>query len=73
MIEPAPGPVLDHEGLLERFAEMLREHARIDVGRAAGAERHDDLHRARRIILRLRGIRRGKHEQSSGNPEHVPV
>jgi len=32
-------------------SQPLPEEARIDVGRAAGRERHDDLYRSRRIVL----------------------
>jgi len=45
MIEPA----------LERLGQMLGEDAGVDVGGPAGTERHDDLDRARRVILRLQG------------------
>ena len=41
------GAVLDHEGLAEVLLQDAADLARRDVGRAAGAERHDDLDRPR--------------------------
>src|SRR5262249_52436195 len=52
------GPVLHHKRLLERLAQLLAKRPREDIGRTAGAEWHDHLDRARRIILRLRRRRR---------------
>jgi len=49
------GPVLHHEGLLERVREMLGENAGVNVGGPAGAERHDDPDRTRWVILGLQG------------------
>jgi hypothetical protein len=34
--------VLDHDRLAERPGEPLAEHARVNVGRSAGGEGHDD-------------------------------
>ena len=63
-------PVLDHERLLERLRQVLGQNAGIDVGGAAGAERHHDLDRARRIVLRRRyggpRQRQGKRESRYG-------
>ena len=61
------GPVLDDEGLLELFGEMLRDDARVDVGRTAGAERHDHAHLPRRIVLRLGRTERSEREQREGD------
>ena len=55
-------PVLDDERLAHRVLQPLREEARVDVGRAAGGERHDDLHGAGRIVLRTTR-RCGKRQQ----------
>src|SRR4029079_4129511 len=44
--------VLNHERLSETVLELFRENARDNVGGAAGRERHDDLDRPARIILR---------------------
>jgi hypothetical protein len=43
--------IFDHERLLERLRKMLCQDARVDIGRPASGERHDDLHRAVGIIL----------------------
>ena len=60
-------PVLHHEGLLELLGEMLRDHARIHVGRAAGAERHDQAHLAGRIVLCRGADGRSKPQKRKGN------
>src|SRR5258708_16345614 len=41
----AAGPrvVIDEKRAAEGFAEILADHARHDVGRSGGSERHDDL------------------------------
>ena len=57
------GAVLDDERLSQRLLQLLAEIARVDVGRAAGAERHDDAYRFRGISLRLRG---SAHQNGSG-------
>ena len=46
------GPVLDDDGLSPFARQPVADHARHDVGGAAGRERHDDLDRAGGIILR---------------------
>jgi hypothetical protein len=44
----APAAVVHDDLLAERARQLFRERARGDVGRAAGRERHDEAHRARR-------------------------
>ena len=46
------GTVLDEERLLELLAQRLREPAAHQVGRAAGAQRHDQADWSRGIVLR---------------------
>ena len=46
MTAPAPGRFSITNGCLSAFAEMLADDAGVDVGRSAGAERHDDLDRS---------------------------
>ena len=48
----APGRLMMTKRWRSRFAQALDEHARDQVGAAAGRERHDDLDRAARIVLR---------------------
>jgi hypothetical protein len=43
-------PVLDDHRLAERLRQLLRQHARRDVGRAAGRDRNDEADRARRKL-----------------------
>src|SRR5439155_26142774 len=45
----APHAVLNHDRLAERLLELLAEIPRVDVRGTAGGERHDDLHRFRRV------------------------
>jgi hypothetical protein len=49
--------VLHHELLAENSRERLREHARGDVARGAGAKADDDAHRARGICFRRGAVR----------------
>jgi hypothetical protein len=49
----AAGTVLDHRGMAG-LAELRGDHARQDVGHAAGRKRHDDADRPRGKILRSR-------------------
>ena len=50
------GTVVHDDGLIERLAQLFRERAGIDIGRPAGAERHDEADGAIGIVLlRLRG------------------
>jgi len=44
--------VFDHEGCFHPFAELLREIPRHQVGRPAGAKRHDQPDRPGRIVIR---------------------
>ena len=62
------GLVLDDEGLPERGAQPLGDRARIEVGAAAGRERHHDGDRSRRIGIRpLRRCRdRPRKAQKAG-------
>ena len=68
-------PVLDHERLLEGLLQMLADEARIDVGRAAGAERHDDLDRRDRDNSgRQRGSEMRRQQRRQGklaNGQHA--
>ncbi len=59
-IAVAARAVLDDERLAERLAEPCAEHARGDVGDAAGCHVDDHAHRLRRPLLRI-GVRRYKH------------
>ena len=52
------GAVVDEEGLVEALLEMRREHARDQVGAAAGRKRHDDAHGTEGISDLRRGRRR---------------
>ena len=44
--------VLDDDGLPDRFRHHLADGAAGDVAKTARAKSHDDLHRARRKLLR---------------------
>ena len=52
MTVPAPGRFSTMTGLPSRSSSRCRTRARDDVDRAAGAERHDQGDRPRRIVLR---------------------
>ncbi len=62
--------VLDHDLLAELFRQRHRQDAREDVGRAARRERHDELHRLVRVLLRQRGRARQHQRQPRG--QHPP-
>jgi hypothetical protein len=62
----AAGTVFDDERLAHGLLQALREEARVDVGRAAGRERHDDLDRPRRIVVGGRIDRDGGEQGSQG-------
>jgi hypothetical protein len=47
-------PVDDQEGLAKALVEAFAEQPRQELGAAAGRERHDQLDRARGIVLRAR-------------------
>src|SRR5581483_12426741 len=47
------GPHVDDELLAEFLAQRLGDQPRRDVGRAAGGLADDDMHRTRRVALRL--------------------
>ena len=64
-IAAGAGVVLDIELLLEIFRQLLRDQPRHHVGRAAGRERHDDLHR-------LVGIAGGARPASGRAPYRPP-
>jgi hypothetical protein len=49
------GAVFDHDRLAPGFGDPRSDQPRIQVGDAAGRERHDDFDRLRRIGLRDRG------------------
>ena len=58
------GLVLDDERLAERSLQLLGDHARVGVGRAARCERHHDAHRPVRIAVGGIGLRkRGRSER----------
>ncbi|MCZ7562716.1 MAG: hypothetical protein M5U08_02020 [Burkholderiales bacterium] len=46
------GPVLDHHARAHLVAELLRHAARQGVGRTARRERHDEVDRFARVLLR---------------------
>src|SRR5262249_39517094 len=60
------GAMLDDDGLLERNAERLREHAADRVAGAAGSEDGDEGDRLARVVVgaerRAEQCRRGGHE-----------
>ena len=59
--------ILDHHGGLAVLADLGREHARDDVGDAAGRDRHDDPDRLRRKVLRrARAPARRRGQQQAG-------
>ena len=68
------GPVLDHDRLSPVLAHALRDHAREDVGRAAGRKRHDDADRpAGKRLGGRRGLLRGRcRRQPRGGRSEAP-
>src|SRR6266850_5335905 len=62
-------PVLDHDLLPERDAELLGDEAPADVTAAAGGEGHDELHRLDGVRLR-RGWTGCEKEHRSKKPDH---
>ena len=73
-VEPAAGPVLDHEGLAETLLQFLGHQPREHVAAAAGTERDDDLHRPRRPVLRRRSRRRRtSHAAKTIRPARIRV
>ena len=66
------GAVLDEELLLERLGEMIRHHARDDVGAAGGRRGHDDAHGPVRpgLGLRLSGQDDSTDRNRQNNPKH---
>ena len=68
------GLVLDDELLAEPLRQPLRDHARGDVGAAAGREWHDDAHRTRWIGLRHRDARqRRQRDRGCGEMQKLPA
>jgi hypothetical protein len=65
-IAAGAGPVLDHEGLAQNFSHLRRHDAADNVGRAAGGERNDHLHRVRWKIIRGLYGRDGKRSRGYG-------
>ncbi len=63
--------VLDDEGLAELLAELLGDHARHHVGRAAGGQRHDDVHRPVGPALRV-GAAGNEAKRQSDTPQDRP-
>jgi len=66
------GAVLHHELLAEALRELLRQDASENVVRAARRLRHDDRHRAARIVLRANRARRSerKHGEQAADVLH---
>ena len=66
--------VLDDEGRCPHVSgrEPVGDHARDDVGRGAGAERHDDVHRFRRPGLRGSCAGRRKQTGKRANEARLP-
>ena len=63
------GLVLDHHDLSQLAAQLLRDHSRKHVGRAAGGKRHHQLHRT--VGPRLGVRERGKEGERDGeNDSH---
>jgi hypothetical protein len=61
-VPPAPGAVLDHDGLVEKLGHALAEQPGDEVGAAARRVGDDELDRLGRPVLRLRRAgREGKH------------
>ena len=52
------GAVLHHDRLAPRLVQLLSDHAREDVGAAAGRKGHDDAYRAAGIGLRAARVPR---------------
>jgi hypothetical protein len=50
------GPVVDHDLLTEKLAELLADCATHEIRRTAGGVRDDETHRARGIRLRVREL-----------------
>ena len=67
----AAAAIVDDEGLPERAFEMRLDQPRQDVRRAARRIRHDDAHRALRIVLRRRGARERGAGQRDGAAEKL--
>ena len=61
-------PVLDHDRLPEMLLGRERERAHADVGAAARRPRHDQRHRPRRELLRLRDARQAPATAAAINP-----
>jgi len=53
-VAAATRPILDDEWLTQSLGQPLAYQAARNVGRAGGAERHDEPNRPRRISLRPR-------------------
>jgi hypothetical protein len=72
---PRTRPLLDDEPLAKPFAEMLRNDAFEQVGRAAGCEGHQHADRSGRpgAVLRGHRARQGRYRQAAGEraPEHA--
>src|SRR4051812_8336958 len=51
---PTARTIVDHNIAAPAFGQLLRKHARKNVGPATRGERHDDSHGLRRIRLRER-------------------
>jgi len=72
---PGTGTVLDEELAAERARQLIREHARQDVGAAPGRGRNNDAHRARRIIRLCRRRMGDQQKPSQGRRDrakHAP-
>ena len=54
-----------------RLTDLLRQHARDDVGAAAGRERHDDLQRA--AALRVTGLGRDATGKQNGDQRGAEI
>ncbi len=67
-------PIVDDKALAEPGRELLGQQPRHHVDHAAGDRRHDDLHRAARVALRLRGQGResGSEQERNQTGKTVP-
>ena len=67
-IAAGAGAVVDDDRLAPFARQPIGDDARHDIGGAAGGKRHDEFHRARRIILRPCRVRESETERAMKSP-----